>query len=179
MREPTIARNYAEALFEVGERSDQTVPFADLIEAVAGAIDADERIQVVLESPRVPKQQKQDLLARALAGRAPAAFVKFLASVIRRGRQGILRSIASEYLALVDIKFNRVHAGVTVARAPDSELQAEIQNRLSVLLEKEVIPHFHLEPKIIGGVIVRVGDRVMDGSIRRKLRTLRDAMLSS
>jgi F-type H+-transporting ATPase subunit delta len=179
LREPTIARNYAEALFEVGERSGQTVLFADLIDAVAGAIDADERVKVVLESPRVTKHRKQDLLARALAGRAPDTFVKFLAAVIRRGRQGIFRPIADEYLALVDVKFNRVHASITLARTPDLALQSEIQERLSAILAKEVVPHYHHEPKIMGGVIVRVGDRVMDGSIRRRMQRLRSSMLSS
>ena len=177
MREPTIARNYAEALFEAGERSGKTEQFADLIDAVAGAVSADEHIRIVLESPRVAKDKKQDLLARALAGRAPDTFIKFLAAVIRRGRQGLFAAIAVEYLALVDIKFNRVHAGVTVARQPDEALQQAIRERLSSVLGQEVLPHFRQDPGILGGVIVRVGDRVMDGSLRRRLLALRNSML--
>jgi len=179
VRESTIARNYAEALFEAGERSGKTEQFADLIEAVAGAVDADEHIRIVLESPRVAKTQKQELLARALTGRAPEAFIKFLAAVVRRGRQGILAAIAVEYLALVDTKFNRVHAGVTVAREPDQALQEAIRARLSSVLGQEVLPHFRHDPSIIGGVIVRIGDRVMDGSIRRRVLALRNSMMGT
>jgi F-type H+-transporting ATPase subunit delta len=179
VREPTIARNYADALFALAERDGQTVPFGDLIDAVAGAIRADDTVRIVLESPRVPKEQKQRLLADALQGRAPDVFVRFLTAVVRRGRQGLLGAIAREYLSLVDVKFNRVHASVAVAREPDPTLEREIRTRLTALLDMQVIPHFRHDPGILGGVIVRVGDRVMDGSLRRKMLALRRAMLGA
>lgn len=179
MREPTIARNYAEALFMAGEQSHQAELFATLIEAVAGAIEADERVRLTLESPRVPKVVKQRLLERALKGRAPERFVRFLVAVIKRGRQGLIPAITREYLGLVDIKLNRVHAGITVAREPDKKLAAEIQRRLSDVTGKEVIPHYRENPRLLGGLIVRIGDRVMDGSLRRKMLALRRQMLGS
>ncbi len=177
MREPTIAKNYAEALFEAGEHSKQTQLFADLIDAVAGAIDADLRVRTVLESPQVTKAQKRQILAKALSGHAPDAFINFLGAVVKRGRQGMFSGIAREYLALVDVKLNRVHAGVVVARAPDEKLQREIVARLSQIVGKTVVPHFRQDPAILGGVIVRMGDRVMDGSVRRKMLLLRRRML--
>ena len=179
MREPTIARNYAEALFQLGEKTGESERFGDLIEAVGGSIEADASIKAVLESPRVTKAQKESIMAKALEGRAPAEFVRFLAAVVKRGRQGLIGPIAREYLGLLDVKFDRVHASVTVARTPDKNLQEEIGKRLTSILEKEVIPHFHENPEVLGGVIVRVGDRVMDGSLRRRLKILRRKMLSA
>lgn len=179
MREPTIAKNYAEALFDAGERAGETTHYADLIEAVAGAVAADQRVALVLESPRVSKDQKHALLAKALSGRAPETFVRFLAAVVKRGRQGLIGVIAKEFLALVDIKFNRVHASVVLSREPDVGLQNEIKERLATVMRQEVIPHFRSDPRILGGVIVRVGDRVMDGSIRRKITHLRRQMLGT
>ncbi len=177
MREPTIARNYAEALFQVGERNDETERFADLLDALAGAIETDEHIRVVLESPRVSKRQKSQILRRALEGLAPEPFLRFLEAVVKRGRQGILPAISREFEGLVDIKFNRVHAGIVLAREPDAALRDEIRDRLSEILAKDVVTHIRTDPGIIGGIVVRVGDRVMDGSIRRKLKRLRRQML--
>ncbi|HXV87368.1 MAG TPA: ATP synthase F1 subunit delta [Gemmatimonadales bacterium] len=177
MREPTIARNYAGALFAAAERTGDTVRFADLLESVAGAISADERIRLVLASPRTAKEQKRALLRQALTGRAPEPFLRFLDAVIRRGRQDILGAISREYAALVDVKLNRVHAGVTLAREPDRALVADIQRRLSELTGKEVVPHVRTDPRILGGVIVRIGDRIMDGSVRRRMLALRRHML--
>jgi F-type H+-transporting ATPase subunit delta len=179
LREPTIARNYAEALFQSGERSGETERYADLLEAIAGAISADDRIRVVLDSPRVTKDRKHQLLADALQGRAPEPLVRFLSAVIKRGRQGLIPDIAREYLALLDISQNRVHAGVVVAREPDKKTQQEIARRLSEVFGKTVVPHFREEPAILGGLIVRVGDTVMDGSLRRKLLALRRQMLGA
>lgn len=179
MREPTIARNYAEALFELGERSGETEVFGHLIEAIAGAMEADERIRVALESPRVPRAVKEETLKRALSGRAPDRFIRFLGAVLKRGRQRLLPEINREYLALVDLKMNRVHAGITLAREPDPKLAAAIKRRLSRIVGKEVIPHYRINPRILGGIVVRIGDRVMDGSLRRKLLILRRQMMGA
>ncbi|UCG88856.1 MAG: ATP synthase F1 subunit delta [Gemmatimonadota bacterium] len=179
MRERTIARNYAEALFEAGERAGQTERYADLVEALAGAIRSDDHIRQVLDSPRVPKPTKEKILARALAGHAPEQFIKFLAAVVKRGRQGIMVAISEEYLGLVDAKFNRIHAGVLLAREPDAAFQQVIKRKLSEAFGKEVIAHYRADPEILGGLIVRIGDRIMDGSVRRRMVSLRRQLLGS
>jgi F-type H+-transporting ATPase subunit delta len=77
----------------------------------------------------------------------------------------------------VDVKVNRVHAGVTLLEAPDARLEKEVIERLSRAIGKEVRAHFRTDRGILGGVVVRVGDRIYDGSVRRKLATLRRKML--
>lgn len=178
MRLATVAKNYAEALFEAGERESATAAFGEYLEAVSAAIEGDDRIRIVLDSPRVTKATKAELLREALEGHAPDAFIRFLEAVVRRGRQGIVPQINSAFHALLDVKLNRVHAAVTVARMPDETLQQEIKERLSTVFKKEVIPHYRESPAIIGGLVVRIGDKVMDGSVRRKLLRLRSQMLS-
>lgn len=180
MKSITIARNYAAALFLAAEArgGDDVERYGRLLEAVAGAVQADERIAVVLDSPRVSKATKARLLERALGDIAPAEVVRFLQAVVRRGRQGLLAEIAQEYQGLLDQKLNRVHAGVTLARDPDSQLEQQIAGRLAAALRKEVRAHFRTDHRIIGGIVVRVGDRVFDGSIRRKLNALRRRMLT-
>jgi F-type H+-transporting ATPase subunit delta len=177
LREPTIARNYAQALFQAAEPGNQTERFAAVLEALVGAIEADERVRQALDSPRVPKQTKVRIVERALAEWAPERFVRFVVAVVRRGRQDMLGAISRQYQQLVDVKFNRVHASVTLARPADAALREEVQRRLSAALGKDVVPHFHENPALLGGVLVRVGDRVMDGSLRRRLKQLRRQML--
>jgi len=177
VREPTIARNYAQALFDAGERSGDTERFAALLEAVAGAIEADDRIRVALDSPRVPKTLKQRVLHQALQHRAPEAFIRFLGAIVQRGRQGLLGEISAAYLVLVDVKLNRVHAGVVTAHPVDEALARDITARLQDAVRKTVVPHFDTDPRLLGGVIVRIGDRVFDGSLRRRMRLLRHRLL--
>jgi F-type H+-transporting ATPase subunit delta len=125
----------------------------------------------------VPKSEKARLLGAALEG-APREFVLFLQALVKRGRQRHLREIATEYQTLLDIKHNRVRAGVTLARPADESLQRDIQAALSRQLGKEVIAAFHVDPEILGGTVVRVGERIHDGSVRRRMTKLR-RLLSS
>jgi F-type H+-transporting ATPase subunit delta len=177
LRSETIARNYAETLFELGERDGNTERYADLLDAVAAAIEQTPRVQAVLMSPKVPKSEKARILAGALQ-ETPREFVLFLQAMIKRGRQQLLREIATEYLGLLDQKLDRVRAGVTLARTPDERLKRAIQDALSRQLGKQVIPAFTVDPEILGGTIVRVGERVLDGSVRRRMTKLRRQLLS-
>ncbi|HMA39737.1 MAG TPA: ATP synthase F1 subunit delta [Gemmatimonadales bacterium] len=178
MKSATVAKNYAEALLAAGEQLGQAELFGRLMDALAGAIQSDETIAVVLDSPRVAKPVKSRLLAEALEGTAPVEFVRFLQAVVRRGRQGLLGEIAQQYQGLVDVKENRVHAGVTLATPADDVLQRTIVERLGRLLGKEVRAHFRPDPRILGGMVVRVGERVYDGSLKRRMNLLRRKMLT-
>ena len=177
MRDPGIARNYAEALFDLGDRAGESEQYADLLDALAGAVAVDERIRQVLESPGVPKSARLAVIRRALEGRTPSGFLRWVEAVVRRGRQGLLSMMSREYQALLDVKFNRVQAGITLARKADPALQAEIVARLTKAIGKTVVPHFRENPALLGGVIIRVGDRVMDGSVRHRMVLLRRKML--
>ncbi len=172
MKSVTVARNYAEALFAAGDT------YGALLDAVAGAIQADERIAVALESPRVSKAAKSQILERALKDEAPPEFIRFLQAVVRRGRQGLLAEIAQEYQVLLDQKLNRVHAGVTLASEADARMQKQVVERLAKALGREVRAYFRSDPRILGGVVVRVGDRIFDGSVRRRLTALQRRMLT-
>ena len=177
MRATTIARNYAEALFDLGERSGSTDRYAELIDAVAGAVETTPEVQAVLMSPRVPKAKKVRLLAAALKD-APREFVLFIQALVKRSRQRLLREIATEYQVLFDVKHNRVRAGVTLAQQADPSLQRDIQAALSRQLGKEVLATFHVDPEILGGTVVRVGERIHDGSVRRRVTKLRRHLIS-
>ena len=177
MRPIGIARNYAEALFALGEKSGQTERYADLLDSVAGAIETSPRILAVLMSPRVTKSQKNRIMAAALSD-APPEFVQFLEAVVKRGRQGLFRDMATQYLVLLDVKLNRARAGVTLARPANAALQRQITAALTKILGKEVLARFEVDPELLGGLVIRVGDRVFDGSVRRRATLLRRHLLA-
>jgi F-type H+-transporting ATPase subunit delta len=179
VRDPTIARNYAEALFDLGERHGETEHFATVMTALADAIELEPTVRVAIESPRVPKATKEQLLRSALDAFVSEPFLRFLAAVIKRGRQGLLPLINTEYAALVDEKLNRVRAGITLAREPDDELRDAIRERLREVTGKDVILRFRKDPTILGGVILRIGDRIIDGSLRRRMARLRQHLLNT
>ncbi len=172
MRAESVARNYAEALFALGEKSEGTLVYAELLHALAGAITTSPTVQAVLLSPKVTKAVKTQLLTTSLAS-APNEFRLFLAAVVKRGRQALFPQIATAYAGLFDIKLNRVRVGVTLARQPDDRLRDRIRRTLEERIGKEVLPTWSVDPEILGGVIVRLGDRVLDGSVKRRIVRLR------
>jgi F-type H+-transporting ATPase subunit delta len=176
VRSVTIARNYAEALFQLGEEASQTAEYGELIEAVAAAIQTTPTIEDLLMSPRVPKAEKVRLIGQGLRS-APKSFGLFVQAVVKRGRAPLLPEIATEYARLLDDKLSRVRAGVTLVREPDAALRATIERDLSRALGKQAIPRFSADPAILGGTIIRVGDRIYDGSVRRRMARLRRQLL--
>lgn len=179
MRDPTIARNYAEALFALGERHDEVARYTDLLDALVFAIETEPTIRVTIESPQVPRHTKVMVLERALDQYAPERFVRFLAAVVKRGRQYLLPMIHEQLRELVDDKMGRLRAGVTLAREPDEALREVVRRKLGEVTGKEVIPQFRTDPAILGGLILRMRDRIIDGSLRRRMLRLKRQLLSS
>ena len=176
MRDPTIAHNYAEALVALARKAGDLAGWGAMISDVASALERDAQLTLFLNSPRVAAEKKNAVLARAFQDRLPRLFVRFLQAVVSHRRQALIPQIAIEYGNIVDAVENRVHAQVTVSREPDAATQATITAGVSAALGKTVIPHYRVNPDILGGVIVRVGDTVMDGSVRRRLSALRTAL---
>jgi F-type H+-transporting ATPase subunit delta len=91
----------------------------------------------------------------------------------------LLPQIAIEYGNLVDETTGRIHAQVTVAREASEADRNVIASQLSRAFAKTVVPHVDVNPAILGGVIVKVGDRVLDGSVRKRLKTLKSRIVSA
>lgn len=178
MRDATIARNYAETLLELARRAGDLQGWGQAVDDVSGAVQNDRTLKLFLESPRVSASEKNRIIGRAFEGQLPHVFVRFLQALVTHRRQMLLPEIAREYHDLVDQAEGRLHASVTVAEEPDDAERRSVSTQLSRAYGKEVVPHFNVNPAILGGIVVRVGDMVLDGSVRRRLATLRARMLT-
>lgn len=179
MREPTIARNYAEALFELARKGGDLDGWGRMISDVADAMQRDVRLRRFLESPRVSAEAKNEILGKAFQDRMPRLLVRYLQALVRNRRQMLIPQIAVAYHALVDQAEGRVHAQVTMASDPSDADRDSIARELGRVLGKTVVPHVTVNPAILGGILVRVGDTVMDGSVRRRLSLLRNRLAAA
>lgn len=179
MRDVSIARNYSEALLALARKANDTAGWGALITAVGDAVAQDQTLQRFLEAPQVSADQKRAVLGKALGEKAPALFVRFVQKLVTNRRQMLLPEVASEYHNLLDEAEGRVHARVTVSREYDEAGRAAIGKALTAALKKEVVAHVSVDPRILGGVVVRVGDTVMDGSVRRRLGKLREKLVAA
>lgn len=169
MREPTIARNYAEALLALARKAGDIEGWGKMLAEVAQMVRTDVAVRRFLENPRTSAADKRAVLRQALQDRMPRLLVRFLESVVENRRQMLVPAIADEYRALVDAELGRVAAEVTLARAPqEGEVQA-IADALAKSIGKPVVATVRVNPEILGGVIVRMGDQLRDNEPCKKL----------
>ena len=133
----------------------------------------DARVKEFLTTPRIGPEQRKAALAAALKGRVPELVLRFLMVVVEKRRQGLLGEIAREYRALVDERMGRVRVDVAISHAPDAALEQEITQALTARLGKTVVPEFRVDPSLIGGMVVRWGDEILDASVRTRASHLR------
>lgn len=179
MRDETVARSYAETLFELAQRHEGVEAFGTGLETVARLLDDDSQFRLFLETPRIADADKKAVLRTALGDALPKNLLNFLLITVDKRRQRLLREIAVQYHALVDESMGREHVEVTLARSVDDDTQEMIAKRLSAMLGKEAIPHVRVNPGILGGIIVRTGDTIYDGSVKRRLDGMRRTLIKA
>ncbi len=179
MRDETIALRYAETLFELAQRHEGVEAYGEGIELVGRLLNDHPDFRRLLETPRVKAEAKKAVVRKVFGDVLPKNLASFLLVVIDKRRQRLLQSIALQFHLLVDEHHNRTHVEVTVARRLDDGAVAELARRLTEILGKEAIPHVHVRPHVLGGVVVRTGDTIYDGSLRRRLEDMRQQMLTA
>ena len=178
MRDATIARNYAETLLVLARKAEDLRGWGKMLSDVAAAMNENPTLRLFLESPKVSAEQKSAVIGKAFTDRMPRLMLRFIQSVVMHRRQMLIPAIAEEYLNLVDEAEGRIHARVTVARETDDAGRDAIAKQLSRMFGKDVVPHLNVDPSIMGGVVVHVGDTVLDGSVRKRLASLKRRMLT-
>ena len=173
MSASAVARNYAATLFELAARDGSEAEYGRLIEEIGDLYANVPDFRRFLEVPAVSLFEKKETIQAALSGMAPDLFIRFLLIILDRHRQRALPGIARAYRDLLDEKAGRVRATVTLPFEADDRVRSEVVSALERRFEQEVVPEFHEDPKILGGVIIRVGDELLDASLRRQLEQMR------
>ena len=177
MDRSAVAVNYAGALLALAEREGALDEYASLIHAVADTYRDTPELRLFLETPRVALEDKKAVIRKVLGGQAPELFVRYVLVVIEKHRFRLLPEIDLAFREQVDEKEGRVRASVTLAQPADAAIRKKIGRELSKLLDREVIATYREDAELLGGIVIRVGDRVMDGSVRRRLRDLKHTLL--
>jgi F-type H+-transporting ATPase subunit delta len=172
-----VAKTYAEALLAVAEQRDQADEVADELKALIGSFATDPALEAFFKTPAVNRVRKDEVIAKVFEGRTTPVLADFLRLLNKKGRLGLIRLIAVAYRGLRDIKANRARVLVETA-APLSEKQIDdLRTTLGGLLSKTAVVVTRVNPELIGGLIVHVGDKVFDTSVRTKLFNVRNQLL--
>jgi len=176
-RPTTAARRYAEAVFQIASTDDGHDRWANDLRFAAQVV-SDEGMARIVNSPAVPLSQRADVLARALGSRISPAAVNLVKLLDQRGRLALLPAIATEFDRLVDRMRNVAPATVTSAAPLSDADAAAVRARIEAMTGGSVRLTTAVDPDLIGGLTVRVGDRLIDASVRGRLERLRDQLVA-
>jgi F-type H+-transporting ATPase subunit delta len=166
---------YAKALIGALEQAatpkDALDQFDSLIEDVW---NQQSTMEGVMDSPRVSFVEKERILDRVFNGPMDATLLKFLKVVARHGRMDCLRAIHNSAKRLYDEMCGRKEVVVETAIELDDKLRGKVTEHLKGVLQAEIILHERVDPSLLGGIRVRVGDTVFDGTVANRLRSLQE-----
>lgn len=178
MLKGAIARRYAGAMFELGLKQNKLDRILDDVRQIA-QVFAHRKLSYLLREPKIPAQRKETAIRQALQGKVLPTSLNLALLVVQRELVEAMPNIARELEQLVLNYKNQAVAKVTTATKIDDAQMTLIKKALEQRTGKTILVEPAVQPEILGGVIARVGDQVIDGSIRNRLNTLRQQLLTS
>jgi len=169
------ARRYAEAAFQIADRDGTLDAWLKDLETAAAVLgDAD--IARLLANPAIPFDDREQIVNQILGKRVSEKARNLVLLLVRRGRSELLPRVAAEYRRLYDRREGIVEATVTSATPLDKDELAAIRSRIGELTSGKVEMTANVDPSILGGVIIQLGDQLIDGSVRGRLERLRNQL---
>ena len=176
-RRDSAARRYAEAAFDVAQRDGTIEAWRSELEA-ASAVIGDERAISALANPALPIDQRSMAVAGLLKGIASGPVQNLIQLLLRRGRIEELGRVAAEFRRLDDRRQGITHATVTSAAPLTPDEVRALTARLEQSTGGRIALKTEVDESLLGGLVVRVGDRLIDGSVRGRLERLRNQLIS-
>jgi F-type H+-transporting ATPase subunit delta len=169
-----IARRYAHAYFDLAKQAKDIPGWRRALSDVVEVVSQPD-VAAALRDPRIPQHERGRVVSELLRDAQPPA--RNLARLlVERGRAGVLPQVLEQYDALADRESGVVRAEVVTAIPVDAQLEQRIREQLADRLGGEVQTTVRQDPSILGGLVIRIGDRVIDGSVRTRLEQLQAAL---
>ncbi len=180
MRQTILAKRYAKAIFAVGQEAGKSEPFSATLKDLGDFLRKYPEAMDGLTNPLYPMELREKVMAHLISALQADQFMgNFLNLVVQKKRADILPEIADEFQVLLDADQNISRGTVISASEISGELQTKVQSTLENITGKKVILTSEIDPSIIGGIIAKVGDLVMDGSIKTQLAGLNESIKRS
>lgn len=172
-----LAAKYAQAIFELAEEKNTLQKTGEQLAAVTATIAQHQELSNLFYHPRVPIAAKKETIDKVFGSEIADFVKKFLWLLVDRRREAALPGIVQEYTKFANEARNIAEAEVTTAVPLSQRQQAALARKLSDVTGKQVVLKMQIDTKILGGVIVKIGDKLIDGSVVRQLQVLKTSLL--
>jgi len=171
-----VAKRYAKALFGLGQEDGQFERYGQDLNAFAVFCQEHDEFQQVISNPIFPIDDRKKILDTVLEKSGFAGMVmSFLRLLLDKNRIGAIEAISSHYQDLTDGISNIARAEISTARPLKAESLERLEKALETLTSKQIKSEVKEDPDLVGGIVVRIGDMVFDGSIKAQLEGLKES----
>ncbi len=171
-----IAGRYAEALFQVGEENNSTTNLYEELNAVIDILKSNQDFYNVLKSPLVTKGDKKDLVEKVFGNQISDNLNNFLKIIIDKDRVAALEAVQKSCKALLNEKNNIIEGSAITAVPMSQEELKQLEAKLSSKYNKNVTLENKIDESILGGVLVRLGNEEIDGTVKTRLTKMKDQL---
>ena len=177
MLKGAIARRYAGAIFDIGMKQNTLDRTLEDVQEIAKLFSI-RKLAYLLREPNIPAERKETAIRQGLASKVLPTSLNLALLVVQRELVDVMPNIARELNQLVLNHKNEAKAEVTTATQLDETTKSQVQRALERMTGKKIMLETRVQPNILGGVVARVGDQVIDGSIERRLKVLQQQLLT-
>ena len=177
MLKGAIARRYAGAIFDIGMKQNTLDRTLEDVQEIAKLFSI-RKLAYLLREPNIPAERKETAIRQGLASKVLPTSLNLALLVVQRELVDVMPNIARELNQLVLNHKNEAKAEVTTATQLDKTTQSQVQRALERMTGKKIMLETRVQPNILGGVVARVGDQLIDGSVERRLKLLQQQLLT-
>lgn len=171
-----VARRYANALFEVVFELGQNEQAQDELSFVISCLKEEPKLYQLLKSPLISSNEKKEIISDIFKENVSKEVFNFLRIIVDKGRESYIESIIEEYRVLANSAKNKVDA-VAITALPMEKIDIEkLRVNLSMSSGKNIQLQNQVDPSVKGGVLVKIGDKVIDGTIKSRLENLKEQL---
>ncbi|MFC4303511.1 F0F1 ATP synthase subunit delta [Cohnella boryungensis] len=178
-RSSVVAKRYAKGLFQAAQDKGLVAETESQLSLVVEVIEGDANLRAFLTAPNITLDTKKQTLLQAFGAQVSPLVLNVVGLLIERGREGEIASVLAAYLQVAGNALGRSDAHVTSAVPLSAEEQAKLAEKFGALLNKKIRVTNTVNPELLGGLTVRIGDTLYDGSLKGKLERLDKALQSA
>ena len=171
-----VANRYAQALFEVGEESGKSDVFNEELKAIVSILIDNKDFYEALKSPLIQKYEKKTLLENVFSNNVNIEILNFLSILVDKDRISMIDKIYEGFKALLNKKNNIIEAVAITAVSIKEEILKQLEDKLSDMTKKTVILRNEVNKNVIGGVLIRLGNEEIDGTVKGRLEKLKEEL---
>ena len=173
------AVTYARSLLELAQERSLAEPIGQELEQIAQVLESNPTFREFLKDPGIGADERTAVLDRVLRSRVNPLLGNFLGVLNLHGRLRLLEEISTAYGELLEKILGKVEVDVTVARRLTPDELEQVRQRVGSALKKDAVVHQYVDESIVGGLVLRVGDKLVDASVRSQLEAIRRQFLAA